>query len=225
MGHLLQDAADVTEAQSLANRFRAQRFAKFLEMCHGHRRPLRIIDVGGTPEFWKQRGLADNVDFCITLVNLRPEPTTYANISSIHGDATNLHTIANKSFDIAFSNSVIEHLFTFDNQEAMANEMIRVATAYWVQTPNFWFPVEPHFRVVGWQWLPLAIRVWLLQRRKFGYRGGCRDYDQAMKTASEIRLLRRTEMQRLFPGATLWHERFLGLTKSFVAMHGFADLD
>ena len=72
----------------------------------------------------------------------------------ISRDATNLHEFGDASFDIAFSNSVIEHLSTFENQARMAAEVRRVARAYWVQTPNFWFPIEPHFLVPAWHWLP-----------------------------------------------------------------------
>ena len=42
--------------------------------------------------------------------------------------------------------------------------MRRIASAYWVQTPNFWFPIEPHFLMPGWQWMPRAVRTELLHR-------------------------------------------------------------
>lgn len=61
------------------------------------------------------------------------------------GDATNLSQYSDKSFDIVFSNSVIEHLYTKENQISMAKEVNRVGKNYFIQTPNYWFPIEPHW--------------------------------------------------------------------------------
>jgi hypothetical protein len=123
---------------------------------------------------------------------------------------------------VVFSNSVIEHLFTFEAQAAMAREVTRVGRAFCVQTPNFWFPLEPHFLVPGWQWLPEAARVALIRRRACGWRGPCPDLDDARATVREVRLMRRRELERLFPGATIEEERLGGLVKSFVVHGGFS---
>lgn len=47
-------------------------------------------------------------------------------------------------FDAVFSNSVIEHVGDYEAQRQMANEIMRVGKRYFVQTPNFYFPIEPH---------------------------------------------------------------------------------
>ena len=49
-----------------------------------------------------------------------------------------------KSFDVVFSNSVIEHLGDPRKHEQYAREIARVGVRYFVQTPNRWFPIEPH---------------------------------------------------------------------------------
>jgi hypothetical protein len=180
-------------------------------------RPVRILDVGGTTEFWRQRGWVARDDVQIVLLNLEAEPTGRADIESVPGDATAL-PYEDESFDIAFSNSTIEHLFTFDAQRAMAHELRRVATRWWVQTPNFWFPIEPHFLTPAWHWLPVSVRVWLIQRRRFGWRGPAHDNASAERLVREIRLLRPAEMRRLFPGGRLLRERFGPLTKSLIAV-------
>jgi hypothetical protein len=100
----------------------------------------------------------------------------------------------------------------------MAKEVRRLAPVYWVQTPNFWFPVEPHFLTPGWQWLPVRARVALLRRHRFGWRGPCADPRQAEAEVREVRLLRSRELRRLFPDATLRLERVGPLVKSFVAV-------
>jgi hypothetical protein len=217
---ILRGLADDAAADSLSNRLRERRFALFAALADGLPRPLRILDVGGTVDFWEQRGWAGRDDVHVTLVNLRAEPSPHANVVSTVGDATRLEH-ADESFDVAFSNSVIEHLFTLSAQAAMAREMRRVARALWVQTPSFWFPMEPHFLVPGWHWMPEGARVAIIRRRACGWRGPCPDREQARELVREVRLLRRSELQRLFPGATIVDERVAGLTKSFVVHAGF----
>lgn len=209
---------DAYRPGSMLWRFRAQRFERFTQFAAHLPRPLRIIDVGGTNAFWKAHGWAELPDVSITLINLTAERQLYSNILPVAGDATDLAGIPDKSFDLAFSNSTIEHLFTHENQVRMAAEISRVAAAYWVQTPNYWFPVEPHFQFPGWQWLPLSVRKRLIRRRRFGWRGPCATDQEAMLTVSEIRLLTRAELQKLFPDATMLSERVLGMNKSWIAV-------
>lgn len=196
---------------------RAKRFAKFEAFAATLPRPLRIVDIGGTTEFWEHRGWANRPGVQITLVNLTAGEQRYENVVPTVGDATAL-AFPDGAFDLAFSNSVIEHLFTLDQQQAMASEVRRVARAYWVQTPNFWFPMEPHFLVPGWQWLPVRARVAILRRRTVGQMGHCPEREKAARVVREVRLMRRRELARLFPGATLVPERFGGAVKSWTAV-------
>ncbi|HWS70973.1 MAG TPA: class I SAM-dependent methyltransferase, partial [Thermoanaerobaculia bacterium] len=64
------------------------------------------------------------------------------------------------------SNSVLEHVA---DMPAMAREIRRVGRRWYVQTPNRWFPVEPHFLVPFFQFLPIATRAWLLTRFDLGW--------------------------------------------------------
>jgi hypothetical protein len=218
---LLQGLANDKSDGSLSNRLRGRRFELFERLTAGLARPLAILDVGGTNAFWEQRGWADRDDVAITLVNLEAEERQHENIVPTAGDATDLSQYAGDSFDITFSNSVIEHLFTFENQSAMAAEMQRVGRAFWCQTPNFWFPVEPHFLVPAWHWLPEETRVAILRRRGVGWAGRVPDADRARQVVQEHRLMRRGELARLFPGAEIVGERIGGLVKSWTAVGGF----
>ena len=99
--------------------------------------------------------------------------------------------------------------------------MQRVAHAHWVQTPNFWFPVEPHFLVPAWHWLSEDTRVEILSRRGVGWAGRCPDKDFAREIVQQHRLMKRGELQRLFPDSRIVPERFCGMVKSWVAHRGF----
>ena len=218
---MLRRLADSYEPTSFANKLRARRFRQFETLAARLPRPLRLLDVGGTNAFWENRGWHERTDVEILTLNIFAEKQRHANIKPYTGDATSLAQFGDRSIDVVFSNSVIEHLFTFENQRRMAGEIQRVGKAFWVQTPNYWFPIEPHFHFVGWQWLPLAVRASILRRWTCGWRGPCRDPIGARRLVEEIRLLTRKELRGLFPRANIVAERFYGLVKSWIAVGGF----
>jgi hypothetical protein len=213
--------ANGADPNSFSNKHRNERFRRFEALVSRLPRPLRILDVGGTNQFWMQRGWADRPDVQIVTLNLSAEPQQHQNILPVAGDATDLHQFPGQSFDVAFSNSVIEHLFTLENQQRMASEIQRVGKCYWVQTPNFWFPMEPHFHVPGWQWMPLDLRVSIIRRHRCGWRGPCEDPKRARELVREVRLMTAAELKSIFPKASLVPERFFGMTKSWIAIGGF----
>jgi hypothetical protein len=217
----LRRLAAVDKDGSLSNRMRAKRFEYFNQLFDRLPKPIRMLDVGGTVRFWECRGWTERSDVDITLLNLVEEESTSKNIHSTVGDATALDCYNDGDFDVVFSNSVIEHLFTFDSQRAMASEVARVGKAFWIQTPNYWFPIEPHFHWLGWQWYPRSVRVAMIQRIKCGHRGPCSTKQAAEAAVDEVRLMSHREMQEVFPKAQIWRERVLGATKSLVAIQGF----
>ncbi len=128
---------------------------------------------------------------------------------------------ASKSFDVIYSNSIIEHIGRFEDQTRMANEVRRVGKRYFLQTPNRWFPIEPHFLFPFFQFLPVSIRVFLLRNFPLGWIGKIPDAKRAREIVKSIRLLDRKELRELFPGAHFYEEKFFGLTKSFVVYDGW----
>lgn len=216
----IRHLADSENPQSFANRLRTQRFQKFEKLVSKLPLPLRILDVGGTNTFWQNRGWAERPGIEIFSLNLFAQKKQHTNIEPLTGDATNLSQFDDGSFDVAFSNSVIEHLFTSHKQSQMASEIQRVGKSFWVQTPNYWFPFEPHFHVPAWQWLPLEARVALIRRWRCGWRGPCPDSAHARELVEELRLLSRRELRGMFPGAVLVPERFAGLVKSWTVVGG-----
>jgi SAM-dependent methyltransferase len=126
------------------------------------------------------------------------------------------------SFDVVFSNSVIEHLTTLERQQRFAKELARVGRCYCVQTPNRWFPVETHLLTPFVHYLPKRLQAPLVRRwtgwaSLTGIRGE-RKHFYIEHYLADVRLLARGELQALFPQSTIIAERFLGLTKSLIAI-------
>lgn len=211
--------ADNQRAGSLADRLRKKRLKLFLAMLHDLPRPVKVLDVGGTGIFWERMAHSSLKGVKITLFNLNPEVINKAGFEGIQGDARDMKMFAYKEFDIAFSNSVIEHLTTFEDQRLMAEEMKRVATGIFLQTPNKWFPLEPHTLFPFFQFLPLKVKVWLIMHFNLGWYKKISDKNRAEQECLSIRLMNRAELRSLFPGATIKAEKFLGLTKSFIVLN------
>jgi hypothetical protein len=214
---MLKQMGDISNPNSLAARLRRRRFAFFRRLVDDLPRPLSILDVGGDHNFWQRAGYAIQPDVSLTLVNLGNVATLPPNVTFIQGDARSMPEFANGQFDVVFSNSTIEHVGDFEDQARMAQEVQRVGRRYFVQTPNLYFPIEPHFLFPYFQFLPVSTRVWLLQHFNFSRMGKVADRAKALALVKEIRLLTEREMRTLFPDAEIYREYFSGFVKSIVA--------
>lgn len=208
--------------KSLGAKFRAKRTQKFEKLFFKNFNPekfISILDVGGTDYFWKNSQIPNIPGVRITLLNLHLEKTTHPHISSMIGDATDMKDFEDKKFDLVFSNSVIEHLYTKENQQKMANEIQRVGRKYFIQTPNKYFPIEAHYAIPFAQFMPKNLLFTLLTKTKIS-RFTRWESKAAQQYLDEIRLLDQSEMAQLFPESKLLKEKVLGMTKSLTA-HNF----
>jgi hypothetical protein len=172
-----------------------------------------LLDVGGSSDWaWH------NVSFTkpITVINLQAGCDVSGRISCVKGDACAMSMFEDGAFDLAFSNSVIEHVGSFKRQQQMADEIRRVARRYWVQTPYRHFPIEVHMMFPFFQYLPISIRAWLGVRWPFSFEK-MRNGDP-LRDATEVWLLDIRQMKKLFPEAEIIIERFMGMPKSIVAV-------
>ncbi len=178
----------------------------------------RVLDIGGTPDCWELLPIRPHV---ILLNTPRAKGDLGGAAGWVAGDGRAL-PFRDRSFDLVFSNSVIEHVGDAHSQRAFAKEVARVGRGFWVQTPNRWFPVEQHLFTPLVHWLPRAwqrflvprLNLWALlvpvspDRRRF----------YIEHYLADVRLLCRSDLHGLFPAATIIRERFLGLTKSLIAL-------
>lgn len=176
-----------------------------------------ILDLGGTFSYWQSMSFkyADSAQF--TLLNLeKPEISDgHENFTGVVGDATNLREYGDKQFDLVFSNSVIEHVGDFEAQKRMAAEMKRVGRHYYLQTPNKFFFVEPHYMFPFFQFFPLNLQCLLIRKFKLGFMPKAHSRAEAREIALSVRLMTARELRHLFPEAEICRERFLCFTKSF----------
>lgn len=205
--------------KSIGAKFRAKRLKKFEKLFFRNfnpEKPIQILDVGGTDYFWKYSQVPNIPGVTITLLNLHLEETTHPHIKSMLGDATSMQEFEDKKFDLVFSNSVIEHLYTYDNQVKMADEIQRVGKKFFVQTPSKYFPIEAHYAIPFAQYLPKRLLFFFLTKTKLSRMNKWKKED-AQQYLDEIRLLNEKEMRSLFPGSKILKEKTLGMTKSLTA--------
>jgi len=201
---------------SLLNKFRKRRFTFFLEKIQDIERPVMILDVGGEVDFWDSMDLENRAEFKITILNVQIRNAHRRDFILIKGDGRDMHQFADKSFDLVFSNATIEHLPSFSDQTRMAREIKRVGKKYFVQTPNRYFPIEPHFIFPFFQFCPHRLQIYMLTHFNMGFFTKT-NRAQAEEVTNNIRLLTQSELKILFPKAKIYKEKVCGLTKSFTA--------
>lgn len=211
--------------ESLEFGFRAKRFEhvrKLIESILAERDFCAILDLGGTENYWKigEEFLQKNrTRLSITLVNTEAETVSdHGLFTVIQGSATDPTLFEGRSFDLVHSNSVVEHVGWWPDMCAFADNVRRLAPRYYVQTPNYWFPYEPHFRFPGFQYLPEWVRREMIMRFSLGFFRRISDRNEARSIIDHHRLLSKRKMVRLFPDAAVTFEKVLGLNKSILAI-------
>jgi len=210
------------ELACYGNRFRQRRLERLLTIIDqivAERGTCRILDVGGAAGYWLYlEPLWRGRPIHITMVNKIEVPPPDERFASFVGDARDLRQFADLSFDLVHSNSVIEHVGLWNDKRRMAQEIRRLAPRYFVQTPNYWFPIEPHLRMPFIHWLPYPWRVKVVMHRACGYYPRAKSYGEAREILDDARLLDAKSAALLFPDAVIERERFAGITKSLIAI-------
>ena len=127
----------------LDNRFRERRFglfAKIVSETLKKNQSCRILDLGGSEEYWSRYGKGlDWTRVSVCSVNRTVAPVKMPGFEAVVGDARRLDQFADNSFDIVHSNSVIEHVGRWADMVAMAGEVRRLAPAISFRRPTSGF--------------------------------------------------------------------------------------
>ena len=183
-------------ASPIAARARAGRHERFFALT-ALQAGARVLDVG-----CGSIGLrALEPDLAITGVDMSERPEYPGPF--VCADASEGLPFAEDEFDLVYCNSVIEHVPPL-RRRAFAAEIRRVGRSWYVQTPAWSFPIEPHALLPAAHWLPVGLR------RRYWKLGAAKEWE-------DISLLRRAEMAELF-GTPVLEERMGGLVKSWVCM-------
>ena len=223
---LTSKITDYNDPNSIGSKLRAKRIQPLLAMIndiHEKKGSVSILDVGGTKQYWGilPSDILEQKDVCITLLNL-PNQNTQEDeerFKYMEGDACELSSISDYTFDIVHSNSVIEHVGDWNRMLKFSKEIQRLAKNYYVQTPYYWFPVEPHCMTPFFHWLPKPIRVLLVMKLSLGHWGRQITVSDAVQTVESARLLDIKMFSALFEEAEISIEKLLFMPKSLIAIH------
>lgn len=161
----------------------------FLEQVYPHMDRVVVVDLD-----WK------------ALAGFRKEQTE---TRAVCANALKL-PFADGTFDLVFSNAVIEHVGDWDCQLQFAQEVCRVSKRFFITTPNKWFPIEQHYRLPFFQFLPdswqraihKTIAIGFIPKDRF----------------EEIHLLSARDLEKLFPDASVSAQRTTFWPESLIAL-------
>ncbi len=199
----------LAQYQKFTRNKRMKRFIETMSIKGGE----RIIDLGGTPEFWD--GFPYDVQ--VLVVNLPSKSLKTGpcpknpNILVAAGDACSLPEHSDMAFDIVFSNSVIEHVGDAGRRKQFAGEAKRLGPRYWIQTPSIWFPIEAHTYMLFWWFYPKPLREWIKSRWR-------KRLPAWVDMIDGTTVIRRGELENLFNDGRIITEKQFGVTKSYICI-------
>lgn len=201
-------------------RSKARRFEQFMTTMAPRPTDL-VLDVGVIDTTWRSSNFLEaSYPWIerITAVGLEPMPTfqrVYPAVRFVVADGRSL-PFPDNSFDIGFSNAVVEHVGSREEQRRFVTELVRCCRLVFIATPNAAFPIDPHTLLPFVHWLPRRIRHSILRMT------GNRQW--AIESA--LNPLRAGELKSLFPPGSsvrIERQRALGMTTVLVAVAGSRD--
>ena len=193
-----------------------QQFLKFVSP----REEMRVLDVGFNEAEWSESdnyierhypwpekltalGMHKPVDF------LR----RYPHVRAVQYEGR-VFPFEDNSFDVVWSNAVLEHVGDFGRQVAFVKEMKRVGKVLFFSTPNRGFPLELHTYLPLIHWLPKSTHDAFLRRL------GRDDY-----TGDYMHLLTHRELGRVLAASgiqnhRIFRNRICGWTMDFAVWVG-----
>jgi hypothetical protein len=179
----------------------------------------KILDVGVDSHFYRGSNYLElwyphprNITAVTNqdLERYREFRKAFPEVRLIHGDGRSLG-FEDESFDIVFSNAVVEHVGFDWEQKKFIHELCRVGKKVFVTTPSFWFPFDSHSLLPFVHWFPEPFK-----------RGILKALDLEMWANPRVlNLLSMNRFKSLFPKGLpvrFVKRRFLGMTGILIAV-------
>ncbi len=197
----------------MSYRSRTKKF-ELLNSLFQPRKEDRILDIGASGEVFLRYTFEDVYPYPERIVAGGNDPREivsarrcYPKPRYVVFDGAALPFL-DKSFDLVFSNAVIEHILGEGRQALFAREVMRVGKSWFVTTPNYWFPFESHYHLPFIQFLPVE---W---QRRYNRRWGTHIPKGEVQ---ELALLTARQLRRLFPTSHIGRVRITFWPETLVA--------
>ena len=206
-------------AERFTYKSRRKKYDFFMQILQPHSNDS-ILDVGVSPfigrytnflEIWypfPERITALTIGAEDKFQNFREH---FPKINLIFADGEKIN-FPDNSFDIVFSNAVIEHTGSRDRQKQFIHEILRVGKRAFITTPCYWFPVDSHTLI------PFAHYIYPLKYRFKIYSFFGREYYADL---NHLNLLKPKEFLTLFPNKTkvkLFKQKCFGIVSALIAV-------
>ena len=201
--------------KQFSHKSRTKKFELFQALFQPTAQDL-VLDIGASGEVFLQYTFEDIYPFPERIVGggydlreVRSARQHYPRPRYVALDGCRL-PFPDKSFDLVFSNAVIEHILGKGQQERFAQEVMRVGKSWFVTTPNYWYPFESHYHLPFIQFMPEGLR---------------REYNRLLGThirkgaVQELGLLSARRLQRLFPASRIAKVRVTFWPETLAAYH------
>lgn len=199
--------------RNLSHRSRTKKFDLLLDLFQP-RPEDQVLDIGASGEVFLRYTFEDIYPYPEKIIAGGYEHHEVA--SARHYYPNPLYTVfdgcslpfPDKSFDLVFSNAVIEHILGPHRQEQFAREIMRVGKSWFLTTPNYWYPFESHYHLPFIQFMPRPLQ---------------REYNRLLGThipkgeTQKLGLLSARQLQRLFPTSRIAKVRVTFWPETLVA--------
>lgn len=211
-----KDTGKIALASRISVRFREKMFAKFMANMKPDPKYC-ILDIGVTSDdkyqesnyFERLYPYKDRV-VCVGTEDGSHLEVKYPGIKFIQVSPRERLPFGDNEFDIAFSNAVIEHVGSREDQRVFVLEMLRVSRFFFLTTPNRWFPIELHTAIPFLHFLPPKIYRSMLSMLGEAY--WSKEENLNLLTGKELKALFPKEMNVVFDSV-----RMLGMSTNLIA--------